>query len=70
MITETERLILRRQSIDVSGPEYRCLLRYGRINFVYYVCNLHGLSAFSGEPDSLLRCVGGDGEAGASYMNK
>ena len=28
------------------------------------------LSAFSGERDSLLRCVGGDGEAGASYMNK
>ena len=34
------------------------------------MCNLRGLSAFSGEPDSLLRCVGGVGEAGASYMNK
>ena len=27
-------------------------------------------SALSGERDSLLRCVGGVGEAGASYMNK
>ena len=33
-------------------------------------CKLRGLSAFSGERSSLLRCVGGDGEAGASYMNK
>ena len=47
------------------------MFRYGRINFVYYVCILRGLSAFSGEPDSLLRCVGGVwGGAGASYMNK
>ena len=44
---------------------------------VYYVCKLRGLSAFSGERDSLLRCVGGVGEAvggvgeaGASYINK
>ena len=26
--------------------------------------------AFSGELDSLLRCAGGVGEAGASYVNK
>ena len=45
-------------------------LWYGLINYVYYVCKLRGLSAFSGERDSLLRCVGGDGEAGASYVNK
>ena len=31
---------------------------------------LRGLSAFSGERGSLLRCVGGVGEAGASHMNK
>ena len=36
----------------------------------YYACKLRGLSALSGERDSLLRCVGGVGEAGASYMNK
>ena len=37
---------------------------------VYYACKLRVLSAFSGERDSLIRCVGGVGEAGASYMNK
>ena len=51
-------------------PEYRRLLRFGLINDVYYVCKLRGLTEFSGERDSLLRCVGGVGEAGASYMNK
>ena len=40
------------------------------IDDTYYVCKLRGLSAFSGVRDSLLRCVGGVGEAGASYMNK
>ena len=48
------------------GPEYRRLLRFGLINYAYYVCKVCGLSAFSGERDSLLRCVGGVGEAGAS----
>ena len=67
MISETERLILRRPS---HRPEYGRLFRCGLINYVYYVCKLRGLSVFSGERDSLLRCVGGDGEAGASYMNK
>ena len=46
------------------------LFRSGLINDVYYVCKLRGLSALSGERDSLLHCVGGVGEAGASYMNK
>ena len=31
-----------------------------------YVCQIRGLSALSGERDSLLRCVSGVGEAGAS----
>ena len=35
-----------------------------------YVNYVALISAFSGERDSLLRCVGGVGEAGASYMNK
>ena len=30
------------------------------------MCKLRGLSAFSGERDSLLRCVGDVEEAGAS----
>ena len=34
------------------------------------MCKLRGLSAFSGELDSLLRCVDGAGEAGASNVNK
>ena len=46
------------------------LYSFGLITYVYYACKLCGLSAFSGERDSLLRCVGGVGEAGASYMNK
>ena len=33
-----------------------------------YVCQLRGLSALSGERDSLLRCAGGVGEAGASII--
>ena len=37
---------------------------------LYYACKPRGLSAFSGERDSLIRCVGVVGEAGASYMNK
>ena len=52
------------------APEYGRLFRFGLINYVYYVCKLRGLSALSGERDSLLRCVGGAGEAGASYVNK
>ena len=56
--------------VRAIGPEYGQLYGFGLINYVYYACKLRGLSAFSGERDSLLRCVGGDGEAGASYMNK
>ena len=38
---------------------------------VYYVCTKwRGLSVFSGELDSLLRCAVSVGEAGASYVNK
>ena len=51
-------------------PEYERFIQIGLNNYVYYVCKLRGLSALSGEQDSLLRCVGGDGEARASYMNK
>ena len=40
------------------------------IMIVNYVCKLCGLSAFSGELDSLLRCVGGVGEVGASIVDK
>ena len=47
-------------------PEYKRFIQIGLINYVYYVCKLRGLSAFSGERDSLLCCVGGVGEAGAS----
>ena len=51
---------------EPSSRSINVLFRFGLINDVYYVCKLRGLSAFSGERDSLLRCVGGDGEAGAS----
>ena len=67
MISEVVRLILRRRSPE---PEYGCSIKIGLNNYKYYVCKLRGLSAFSGELDSLLRCAGADGEAGASYMNK
>ena len=53
--------------VRAIGPEYGWSYRLGLINDV---CKLCGLSAFSGERDSLLHCVGGVGEAGASYMNK
>ena len=56
--------------VRAIGPEYGQLYGFGLINYVYYACKLRGLSAFSGARDSLLRCVGGVGEAGASYMNK
>ena len=58
--------------VRAIGPEYGRLYRFGLINYVrvYYACKLRGLSAFSRERDSLLRCVGGDGEAGAFYVNK
>ena len=56
--------------VRAIGPQYGRLFRFGLINYVYYVCKLRGLSAFSGERGSLLRCVGGVGEAGASHMNK
>ena len=56
--------------VRAIGPEYGRLYRFGLITYVYYACKLRGLSALSGERDSLLRCVGGVGEAGASYMNK
>ena len=59
-------LRLRRRSLT---PESGSSIRNG-LN-VYYVCTQQcGLSAFSGEIDSLLRCVVGVGEAGASYVNK
>ena len=56
--------------VRAIGPEYGRLYRFGLNNDIYYVCKLRGLSALSGERDSLLRCVGGVGEAGASYVNK
>ena len=65
MISEAERLILRRQSHRAG-----VWMIIQICNYVHYACKLRGLSAFSGERDSLLRCVGGVGEAGASYMNK
>ena len=52
------------------GPEYERSSQIGLNNYEYYVCKLRGLSALSGELDSLLRYVGGVGEAGASYVNK
>ena len=67
MISEVVRLILRRRSPE---PEYGCSIKIGLNIYEYNVCKLRGLSALSGELDSLLRCVGGVGEAGASYMNK
>ena len=66
MISEVERLILRRRSPE---PEYGCYIKIGLDIYKYYVCKLRGLSALSGEHDSLLRCAGGAGEAGASYVN-
>ena len=66
MICEVIRLILRRWS---PTPESGNSITIGLM--VYYVCTkLHGLSAFSGELDSLLRCDVSVGEAGASYVNK
>ena len=35
---------------------------------ISYVCQLRGLSALSGEGDSLLRCVSGVGEAAAAII--
>ena len=67
MISEIERLILQRRSPD---PESGGSIKIGLNSYKYYVCELSGLSALSGELDSLLRCAGGVGEAGASYMNK
>ena len=63
VISGAERLI-------PLGPEYERCSQIGLNNYEYYVCKLRGLSAFSGELDSLLGCVRGVGEAGASYMNK
>ena len=54
--------------VRAIGPEYGRLYRFGLINYVYYACKLRGLSAFSGVQDSLLRCVGGVGEAGAKPL--
>ena len=66
VISEVVRLILRRRSPE---PQYWCSIKIGLNNYEYYVCKLRGLSAFFGELDSLLPCVGGVGEAGASYVN-
>ena len=66
VICEVVRLILRRRS---PATESGNSMKIGLI--VYYVCTkLCGLSVFSGELDSLLRCAGSVGEAGASYVNK
>ena len=66
VIREVVRLILRPRSLE---PESGNSLKIGLI--VYYVYTIRrGLSAFSGELDSLLRCEVGVGEAGASYVNK
>ena len=43
-------------------PEYERLIQIGLNIYEYYVGKLRGLSAFSGELDSLLRYVGGVGE--------
>ena len=67
VISEVVKLILRDRSPE---PEYWCIIKIGLNIYEYYVCKLRGLSAFSGELDSLLRCAGGVVEAGASYMNK
>ena len=62
------RVIIRRRSPE---PESGCSIKIGLNSYKYYVCiDSRGLSAFSGELDSLLRCAGGVGDAGASYMNK
>ena len=66
--SELVRLILRRRSPE---PESGCSIKIGLNSYKYYACiNWRGLSAFAGELDSLLRCAGGVGEAGASYMNE
>ena len=39
-------------------------------NCINMYVQVRGLSALSGELDSLLRCVVSVGEAGASYVNK
>ena len=56
--------------VRVIEPEYERFIQIILNDYVYYLCKLRGLSAFSGEQDSLLRCVGGVGEAGALYVNK
>ena len=67
-LCEVVRQILQRRSPE---PESGCSIKIGLNIYKYYVCkNCRGLSALSGELDSLLRCAGGDGEAGTSYMNK
>ena len=66
VICEVIKLILRRRS---PAPDSGNSMKIGLI--VYYVCTKwRGLSALSGERDSLLRCAGSVGEAGASYVNK
>ena len=65
MIREVVRLILWPRSPE---PESGNSMKIGLI--VYYVCTICGLSAFSGELDSLLRCEVGVGEVGVSYVNK
>ena len=55
--------------VGASKLEYERLIQIGLDIYEYYVCKLRVLSAFSGELDSLLRCVSGVG-AGASYVNK
>ena len=66
MICEVIRLILWCRS---PTPESGNSIKIGLI--VYYVCKKgRGISAFSGELDSLLRCAVSVGEAGASFVNK
>ena len=67
VISGVERLILRRR---IPESEYGYSIKIGLNIYEYNVCKLRGLSAFSVKLDSLLRCAGGVGEAGASYMNK
>ena len=60
----------RYSGVGAPEPEYERSTQIGLNIYEYYVCKLRGLSAFSGELDSLLHCVGGVGEAAASYVNK
>ena len=61
-------------SCKTDTPESRAGVRQfyeDWTNCILYTCTIwRGLSAFSGELDSLLRCAGSVGEAGASYVNK